>query len=88
MEQKHSPLPWRVVFSSWLERIYAQDGRVVTAETSKPDDQFIVRACNHFDEMRGLLRRVVDATTIGEYVDIVDESGKLLAKLEADDGRD
>ena len=90
---KHSPLPWRVNRS---ESIYSPDdawilsakgtGFIDDGGMNIADARFIVRACNHFEEMRDYIRVVssVDCKTCPDS-HMCDKCnlGILLAKLEA-----
>ena len=79
---KHSPLPWRVEGQD----IYGneQNGFICQWSGRTADARFIVRACSHHEQIVSILKRVVAATTIGEYMDIADDSDRLLSELEAD----
>ena len=82
---KHSPLPWRVedyghrgfdiVFGDDEDSALNMHGFIY-----EPNARFIVRACNHHDEMREFIEYIKDNTVDDEF-----GAEELLAKLEAVD---
>ena len=95
MEQKHSLMPWRVVSKTYMVpntsateteyEIRDANDMVVTEFLPDPieteaDIRFIVRACNHHDEMREFIEYIKDNTVDDEF-----GAEELLAKLEAED---
>ena len=85
----HSPLPFEEgidldVVDDLAYELCDADGTFIGAVETKADARFIVRACNHHEQIVSILKRVVAATTIGEYMDIADDSDRLLSELEAD----
>ena len=84
MKQKHSPLPWRV-----------EDMEIVTGDgfwlvqfkrgISEMNQNFIVRACNNYDEMRDLVESVTTIYGANDTRCTIDAAKELLAKLEAAD---
>ena len=89
---KHSPLPWRVenlldpspfIYDAENSPVADLDNYVDTVSADQDNARFIVRACNHFEEMRRTLCFVADAALVPVNISLMAQ--ELLDKLEADE---
>lgn len=87
----HTPTPWRIDLEK-ENRIENSEGYTVTwvsgaeASVNFANTEFIVRACNNFEELLGTLKAMVKEIETAESMDCFityEEAQKAIAKAEA-----
>jgi hypothetical protein len=58
MEQKHSPLPWRISNQGDKFSIKSRDELFIVSQLGMANAQFIVRACNAHEELLEAMKKV------------------------------
>ena len=84
MTQKHSPLPFKcddvIIYDKNNHHVVEVLGIGCSVEEDLAYAAYIIRACNNFEEMRGLLHRLITETKI-DRMETEAETIRLLTRI-------